>query len=86
MHYYPLNTILFLCDHVGDQEGECRAYGNLGSAYFTKGHYKESKANHRFQLVLAMKLKNRQVAASALGSLGHVYTAIGRCSVNVESV
>ncbi|CAL1529180.1 unnamed protein product [Lymnaea stagnalis] len=68
---------LAVAKNLGDQEGECRAYGNLGSAYFTKGHYKESLANHRFQLVLAMKLKNRSVAASALGSLGHVYTAIG---------
>ncbi|XP_012934698.1 tetratricopeptide repeat protein 28 [Aplysia californica] len=74
---YFMQQDMAVAKNLGDQEGECRAYGNLGSAYFTKGHYKESKANHRFQLVLAMKLKNRQVAASALGSLGHVYTAIG---------
>ncbi|KAI8783209.1 tetratricopeptide repeat protein 28, partial [Biomphalaria glabrata] len=74
---YYMQQDLAVAKTLGDQEGECRAYGNLGSACFTKGHYKESLAKHRFQLVLAMKLKNRSVAASALGSLGHVYTAIG---------
>ncbi|KAH9502425.1 Tetratricopeptide repeat protein 28 [Bulinus truncatus] len=74
---YHMQQDLAVARSLGDQEGECRAYGNLGSAFFTKGHFKESLAKHRFQLVLAMKLKNRSAAASALGSLGHVYTAIG---------
>ncbi|XP_059144707.1 tetratricopeptide repeat protein 28-like [Physella acuta] len=74
---YHMQQDLAVAKNLGDHEGECRAYGNLGSAYFTKGYYKESLANHRFQLVLAMKLKNRTVASNALGSLGHVYTAIG---------
>lgn len=62
---------------MGDQGGECRAYGNLGSAYFSQGYYREALSNHRHQLVLAMKLKDRPTAASALSNLGHVYTAIG---------
>uniref|UniRef100_A0A9J8BWE2 Tetratricopeptide repeat protein 28 n=1 Tax=Cyprinus carpio carpio TaxID=630221 RepID=A0A9J8BWE2_CYPCA len=61
----------------GDQTGECRAHGNLGSAFFSKGNYREALSNHRHQLVLAMKLKDREAASSALSSLGHVYTAIG---------
>uniref|UniRef100_G1SXI2 Tetratricopeptide repeat protein 28 n=1 Tax=Oryctolagus cuniculus TaxID=9986 RepID=G1SXI2_RABIT len=76
---------------LGDQTGECRAHGNLGSAFFSKGNYREALTSHRHQLVLAMKLKDREVgsspvtedilnhgaASSALSSLGHVYTAIG---------
>ncbi|RUS73651.1 hypothetical protein EGW08_018583, partial [Elysia chlorotica] len=79
---YHMQQDLAIAKNMGDQEGECRAYGNLGSAYFTQGRYKESLANHRFQLVLAMKLKSRAVASSALSSLGHVYTAIGECVTN----
>ncbi|XP_016519152.1 tetratricopeptide repeat protein 28 isoform X1 [Poecilia formosa] len=62
---------------LGDQSGECRAHGNLGSALFSKSSYRESLAHHRNQLVLAMKLKDREAASGALSSLGHVYTAIG---------
>ncbi|XP_074640463.1 tetratricopeptide repeat protein 28-like isoform X2 [Tubulanus polymorphus] len=63
---------------LGDQLGECRAHGNLGAAHFSKGNYKEALTHHRFQLILAMKqLKDHQTAASALSSLGHVYTAVG---------
>ncbi|CAB0037124.1 unnamed protein product [Trichogramma brassicae] len=62
---------------LADVPGECRAHGNLGSAYFSKGSYKESLTAHRYQLVLAMKCKDGQAAAAALTSLGHVYTAIG---------
>ncbi|XP_060640775.2 tetratricopeptide repeat protein 28 isoform X2 [Anolis sagrei] len=62
---------------LGDQMGECRAYGNLGSASFSKGNYREALTNHRQQLMLAMKLKDRECASSALTSLGHVYTSIG---------
>lgn len=58
---------------VGDQVGECRAHGNLGAAYFSKGSYKEALTHHRFQLVLAMKQKDRTVAASALSSLGKIF-------------
>ena len=60
-----------------DQEGECRAHGNLGSAYFSRGNYREALTNHRCQLKLAMKQKLRPTAATALSNLGHVYTAIG---------
>lgn len=49
------------CVPSGDQTGECRAHGNLGSAFFSKGNYRESLSNHRHQLVLAMKLKDREV-------------------------
>uniref|UniRef100_A0A3B5MQT3 Tetratricopeptide repeat protein 28 n=1 Tax=Xiphophorus couchianus TaxID=32473 RepID=A0A3B5MQT3_9TELE len=46
---------------LGDQSGECRAHGNLGSALFSKSSYREALAHHRNQLVLAMKLKDREV-------------------------
>ncbi|XP_076853711.1 tetratricopeptide repeat protein 28-like isoform X2 [Brachyhypopomus gauderio] len=62
---------------LGDQIGECRSHGNLGSAFFSKANYREALSNHRNQLVLAMRLKDREAASLALCSLGHVYTAIG---------
>ncbi|KAK5871147.1 hypothetical protein PBY51_004043 [Eleginops maclovinus] len=53
---------------LGDQTGECRAHGNLGSAFFSKGNYREALTNHRNQLVLAMKLKDREVWDCAMPS------------------
>eukprot|EP00057_Strongylocentrotus_purpuratus_P029870 XP_780072.4 PREDICTED: tetratricopeptide repeat protein 28 [Strongylocentrotus purpuratus] len=71
--HQDLSVAKSLSDHVG----ECRAHGNLGAAYFSQGNYKEALTHHHFQLYLAMKQKDRNVAASALSSLGHVYSAIG---------
>lgn len=62
-----------MCVFLGDQAGECRAHGNLGSAYFSKGNYKEALTSHRYQLVLAMKCKDTYAAASALTSLGECH-------------
>ncbi|XP_061657378.1 tetratricopeptide repeat protein 28 isoform X3 [Syngnathoides biaculeatus] len=62
---------------LGDQTGECRAHGNLGSAFSSKGRYREALACHRQQLLLAMKLKHKEAASNALSGLGHAYTAIG---------
>ncbi|RWS24574.1 tetratricopeptide repeat protein 28-like protein, partial [Leptotrombidium deliense] len=85
--YWALNEVdkaikymqqdLQVAKSLGDQIGECRAHENLGAAYFSKGWYKEALASHRYQLVLAMKGKDTDQAASALTSLGHVYNAIG---------
>ena len=69
---------LVVAKSLNDISGECRAHGNLGAAQFSKGNFKEALTSHRYQLVLAMKCKDSQAAASALTSLGHVYTAIGK--------
>ncbi len=61
---------LAVAKSLGDTPGECRAHGNLGSAYFSKGSYKEALTAHRHQLVLAMKCRDLPSAASALTSLG----------------
>lgn len=61
---------LTVAKSLGDISGECRAHGNLGSAYFSNGSFKEALTAHRYQLVLAMKCKDTQAAASALTSLG----------------
>ena len=61
---------LAVAKSLGDVPGECRAHGNLGSAYFSKTNYKEALTSHRYQLVLAMKCKDSNSAASALTGLG----------------
>lgn len=61
-HFLPLLSVFFFFS--GDQTGECRAHGNLGSAFFSKGNYREALTNHRNQLVLAMKLKDREVRSN----------------------
>ena len=40
---------LVVARKLGDTVGECRAHGNLGSAYFSKGNYKVyfSKGNYK---------------------------------------
>ena len=48
---------LVVARKLGDTAGECRAHGNLGSAYFSKGNYKDALTSNRYQLVLAMKCK-----------------------------
>ena len=68
---------LVVAKSLNDIGGECRAHGNMGAAHFSKGNFKEALTSHRYQLVLAMKCKDSHAAASALTSLGHVYTAIG---------
>ncbi|KAI2801478.1 Tetratricopeptide repeat protein 28 [Blomia tropicalis] len=72
--YWAMNK---LPSHCPDSIGECRAHGNLGSAYFAKCNYKEALTEHRYQLVLAMKNQHTEQAVLALTSLGHVYSAIG---------
>ena len=67
---------LVVAKKLDDTAGECRAHGNLGSAYFSKGNYKDALTPNRYQLVLAMKCKDTAAAAAALTSLGHVYTAV----------
>merc|ERR1719340_414618 len=63
--YWALNSLdkaitymqqdLVVAKKLGDTAGECRAHGNLGSAYFSKGNYKDALTSNRYQLVLAMK-------------------------------
>ena len=62
---------------TGDIEGECRAQSNLGAAYFTMANYSAAISSHRHQLLISMRMKNRQMAAHALGALGHIYSIIG---------
>lgn len=68
---------LLVAKSLKDILGESRAHGNLGSAYFSKGSYREALTAHRYQLVFAMKAREVKAAASALTSLGeHIYIYI----------
>lgn len=64
---------LLVAKSLKDISGESRAHGNLGSAYFSKGSYREALTAHRYQLVFAMKAKEMKAAASALTSLGKLF-------------
>lgn len=63
---------LLVAKSLKDVLGESRAHGNLGSAYFSKGSYREALTAHRYQLVFAMKAREVKAAASALTSLGEL--------------
>lgn len=78
LFFILLPISFFLVFSLGDQTGECRAHGNLGSAFFSKGNYREALTNHRNQLVLAMKLKDREVRSTSIVGL-KVVTAVLKC-------
>lgn len=80
LFFIPLLIFFFGVSATGDQTGECRAHGNLGSAFFSKGNYREALTNHRNQLVLAMKLKDREVRNTHIVGLKEV-TAVWKCVV-----
>ncbi|TRY93746.1 hypothetical protein DNTS_024357 [Danionella cerebrum] len=67
-HHGASVVVLEAALKIGDQTGECRAHGNLGSAFFSKGNYREALSNHRHQLVLAMKLKDREWGVAGMFS------------------
>ncbi len=45
---------LAVAKKLGDIAGECRAHGNLGSAYFSKGNYKVFKFLDSFKAAITM--------------------------------
>jgi hypothetical protein len=49
---------LAVAKKLGDIAGECRAHGNLGSAYFSKGNYKVTTLNFGRLLILRNNLFN----------------------------
>lgn len=63
---YYMQQDLVVAKSLNDINGECRAHGNLGAAFFSQGNFKEALTSHRYQLVLSMKCKETQAAASAL--------------------
>ena len=69
---------LVVAKSLNDINGECRAHGNLGAAYFSQGNYKEALTSHRYQLVLAMKCKETQAAASALTRFVSVFLFVAK--------
>ncbi len=46
---------LAVAKKLGDIAGECRAHGNLGSAYFSKGNYKVFQFLDGFKAAITME-------------------------------
>lgn len=44
-----------------DTPGECRAYGNLGAAYFHQNKFDLALENHNHQLQIAKKLQVHKI-------------------------
>uniref|UniRef100_A0A1I8JE20 Exonuclease 1 n=1 Tax=Macrostomum lignano TaxID=282301 RepID=A0A1I8JE20_9PLAT len=68
---------LSVVHQLGDEEGQCRAHGNLGAAHFVQGDFAEALAHQKQQLRCALKLRQRDTAIHALTNLGHLYSALG---------
>lgn len=52
-----MNEDLLVSQKLDDESGQCRAHGNLGVAYFSKGNYQLAEENHSKQLSLAQSLQ-----------------------------
>ena len=73
---------LVVAKKLGDIAGECRAHGNLGSAFFSKGNYKDALTSNRLMVYkqcfdLMKQLRNELQDARDTGNVGAVYLAMG---------
>jgi hypothetical protein len=59
---------LAVAKKLGDIAGECRAHGNLGSAYFSKGNYKVFKFLDGFSTSATID-SNKKTTVSAINCI-----------------
>lgn len=60
----------------GDADAECRALGNLGTAYERLGRYAEAEVHHRRALELAKCLDDLPLEGRTHNNLGNVHLAV----------
>ncbi|MEO6085553.1 MAG: tetratricopeptide repeat protein, partial [Umezawaea sp.] len=60
----------------GDVDSECRALGNLGTAYERLGRYADAEAHHMRALELARSLNDLPLEGRTHNNLGNVYLAV----------
>jgi tetratricopeptide (TPR) repeat protein len=67
-----------------NRQGEGRALGNLGAAYFYLGDYAKAIEYGEQQLAIAREIKDRLGEGTALGSLGVAYRSLGDYAKAIE--
>ena len=59
-----------IAKEIGDRAGERRAYGNLGSAYWSLGDYREAIEHHEKHLKIAKEIDDWAGEGGGNGNLG----------------
>ena len=75
---------LSIAKKMGAREWEGKVYYQLGSAYFSLGHFKEALEYHKLHLNIAKELGDRAGEGVAYGNLGITYKVLGNFKQGIE--
>ncbi|MEG4212146.1 tetratricopeptide repeat protein [Microcoleus sp. S13_B4] len=75
---------LIIYREIKDRQGERKALGSLGNAYFSLGDYAKAIEYQQQSLAIAREIKNRQSEWEALESLGVAYGNLGDYAKAIE--
>ena len=73
-----------IAKELGDRAGEGGAYGNLGIAYKSLGHYQKAIEYHEKILKIANEIGDRAGEGRAYGNLGNAYRSLGDYQKAIE--
>ena len=72
------------CRRADDRAGEGRAYGMLGTAFYSLGQFKKAGEFSTKHLSISRELGDRAGEARALGNMGTVYQSLGQFNKAIE--
>nr|WP_199302856.1 CHAT domain-containing tetratricopeptide repeat protein [Coleofasciculus sp. FACHB-SPT9] len=75
---------LSLYREIQDRQGEGKALGNIGLAYYNLGDYAKAIEYQQQSLAIAREIKDRQGEGNALGNLGLAYDVLGNYAKAIE--